>query len=356
VLSGTLAAFYGRQEISGAARTGQMFGLIGALATSNVTTDGTVRVALRDLVLEDKITQRRIPLADIEVTRHGELPAAASCMVIYQNVDDALSDAATRLAKAVEHALARGVPDPASPAERTAFGEITVTALYAHASTPTAWLKAEAAEVIINGRSAGVTPLSDGLPPGHYNIEVRYGGAPAQRFEIDAVPGQHQRIEARIVLPPTREELAARQAAYAAEHHAWQARTEERAPARRDLLIASIATAAGGAAALTTGLLLKSSAADAHDRIEEAHAAWVRATDDATQAMLEAEIRAQESDRDRDDMIGTILAITGGAALVTSVVLMAIRPSELEEPAPMTLAVGADVQGTSAWLRLSGEL
>lgn len=359
VLSGTLATFYGRQEISGAARTGVMFGLIGALATSGAKTDGAVRVALRDLVLEDRITNRRIPLADIEVTRQGELAASASCMTIYQHVDDALSDAATRLAEAVEHALAEPAPrqpTAAPPASDMAFGEVTVTALYAHASTPDAWQDAEAAEVLINGRVAGVTPLHDGLPPGHYTIEVRYQGSPAQRFEIDAVAGQPQRIEARIVLPPTREELAAAQAARAQEHRAWQARMEERAPARRNLLIAAIATGVGGAAALTAGVLLKSSASDTDDEIQDAHALWTRTTDDAARAMLEDEIRAQESDRDRDDLFGNVLAITGGAALVTSVVLLAVRPSDLEEPPPVTLAVGADLHGASAWLRVSGDL
>jgi hypothetical protein len=283
VLSGTLAAFYGRQEISGTARAGMAFGLIGVLVTAGATTDGRVRVTLRDLVLEDRITSRRVPLADIEITRQGKMSASASCMVIYQHVDEALSDAATRLAEAVERAFAGAVP--ASAEERAAEQAV------------------RAAE-------------------------------------------QAARAEAE------RERMAR----YEAEHRSWEARMQERAPARRDLLIASIATAVGGAAALTTGILLKNSAADADDQIQDAYAAWVNTTDGAARAMRQDEIRAQESDRDRDDLLGNVFAITGGAALVTSVVLMAIRPSALEEPSSATLSVGADLHGASAWLRLSGEL
>lgn len=109
-LTGTIRALYGAQEVSTAAIAGQQFGLLGALATSNVSTDGHVRVVLSQLMLRDAVGRQVATIPEIVVDYRGALPADAHCWRIYSSVNERLAAAVAQLASRVEAALQEQPP------------------------------------------------------------------------------------------------------------------------------------------------------------------------------------------------------------------------------------------------------
>ena len=102
---GNLAYFYGKQDYSMAALVGSAFGLIGAIATANETTDGKIIFELTDLKIYDKNNQ---VVADIGTFRKefvGEMHADASCWCIYNNINTKLKVYFTQLISLIETEL-----------------------------------------------------------------------------------------------------------------------------------------------------------------------------------------------------------------------------------------------------------
>lgn len=89
-LTADLISFRGEQELSTAAVVGAQFGLVGALATSNVTTDGTVLIELANIILYEKSGELVADIGDLKRSYNGEWPADAYCWCIYHNINDQL--------------------------------------------------------------------------------------------------------------------------------------------------------------------------------------------------------------------------------------------------------------------------
>jgi hypothetical protein len=98
VLSGTLRRFYGVQTTSTAAQVGAAFGLIGALATMNEKTKGTIDIELTNLQLIGPNGQKVAQLSNVKEHYQGDLPADADCNVIFESVNDQLKIAVEKLA------------------------------------------------------------------------------------------------------------------------------------------------------------------------------------------------------------------------------------------------------------------
>jgi hypothetical protein len=227
-----------------------------------------------------------------------------------------------------------------------------------------------AGRVHVNGRYIGDTPLADGFPPGDYEITVEYQGVLAHRQVVRLAPGAPRRIRASVTLKLSADEqaaLAAQQreqeraaaadrdarwkAEYAAalaswntEHAAWEQETRPRFARRRTLGTAAWITAASGAALAITGGVLLATAANQDDEAQALFQTWALTTDAQERARLESEIDAHQDKRDRMQASGVTLLVTGGAALVTSGVLLLLRPSVRDEPQrPHSRQAGVDL-------------
>jgi phenylpyruvate tautomerase PptA (4-oxalocrotonate tautomerase family) len=91
-LEATIKHFYGIQEFSTAAAVGAQFGLIGALATANVKTDGKIVIELTDIKVFDKQNNLITSMSNLRKEYEGEFPADANCFCIYRNVNQKLSE------------------------------------------------------------------------------------------------------------------------------------------------------------------------------------------------------------------------------------------------------------------------
>jgi len=104
-LTGKLRRLYGEQELSSSARAGSYFGLIGALATSGATTNGTIAIEFTDLVVHRKSDGAKIKLEDVQDRFAGELHADAYCWCIYDNVNDQLKLSVDKMAAKIEKSI-----------------------------------------------------------------------------------------------------------------------------------------------------------------------------------------------------------------------------------------------------------
>lgn len=118
-LTGTLRSYYGSQAQSGPAKVGAMFGVVGALATANLTTPGVVRIEITDLKLLRKDGTLVAQLPNVSEVVDGDLPVDAYCWTIYFTVDEHLKDAVEKLARSVEKELERATtPQQVNTASR----------------------------------------------------------------------------------------------------------------------------------------------------------------------------------------------------------------------------------------------
>jgi len=84
--------FIGHQKFSNKAAVGAQFGLIGALATMNLKTEGKIIIELSDIFLYDKTGNLVAEIGDFKKEYDGDFPVDASCYCIYQNVNQSLSE------------------------------------------------------------------------------------------------------------------------------------------------------------------------------------------------------------------------------------------------------------------------
>jgi len=96
-LTGTLNSFYGEQEFSVGAVVGAQFGLIGALATANLTTAGKIVIEISDLKLFRKDSILVKDFGNFYKEYNGDFKVDAYCWCIYGNINEKLKDFNTKL-------------------------------------------------------------------------------------------------------------------------------------------------------------------------------------------------------------------------------------------------------------------
>lgn len=84
--------FIGYQKFSTKAAVGAQFGLIGALATMNLKTEGKIIIELSDICLYDKAEILIAEIGDFKKEYDGDFPVDANCYCIYRNINEALSE------------------------------------------------------------------------------------------------------------------------------------------------------------------------------------------------------------------------------------------------------------------------
>lgn len=105
-LTGTLNTFYGEQEFSTAAAVGAQFGLIGALATAAVKTNGRIIFDISDIKLYKKDGTLVKDMGGFYKEYNEELPADAYCWCIYNNINQKLMEYNTYLTEKIRSELA----------------------------------------------------------------------------------------------------------------------------------------------------------------------------------------------------------------------------------------------------------
>jgi len=91
-ITGSLSYFYGMQDFSTAAAVGSQFGLIGALATSGITTPAEIIIEIKDITLYDKNGNLVQEFGTYRKRYSEELHADAYCWCIYGNINQKLQD------------------------------------------------------------------------------------------------------------------------------------------------------------------------------------------------------------------------------------------------------------------------
>lgn len=104
-LSGKLNAFYGEQGFSTAAAVGAQFGLIGALATASVKTDGKITIEVSDLKLFKKDGTLVKDLGSFYKEYVDSFRADGYCWCIYANVNEKLKDFNAQLIEKIRNDL-----------------------------------------------------------------------------------------------------------------------------------------------------------------------------------------------------------------------------------------------------------
>ena len=108
-LVGRIKDFYGRQDYSRGAVIGAQFGLIGALATAGIKSDGTVRIGFSDIKVYAKDGNLVKEIGEISEIYNEQLPVDAYGWCIYFNVNEKLKNVVNRLADEVEKAVSEHV-------------------------------------------------------------------------------------------------------------------------------------------------------------------------------------------------------------------------------------------------------
>ena len=84
--------FYGTQDYSTAAAVGASFGLIGAIATAGLKTDGLILIELEDICIYNKEHQLVAKLDNFKKKYEGKFLVDANCYCIYQNLNEKLKE------------------------------------------------------------------------------------------------------------------------------------------------------------------------------------------------------------------------------------------------------------------------
>lgn len=101
-IRGDLRNFYGNQKFSTSAAVGAQFGLIGALATAGVKTDGKIVFEINDIIIYDKNNNVIKSIGSFKREYVGDFPADAYCWCMFQNVNIKLKEYFTELIGTVE--------------------------------------------------------------------------------------------------------------------------------------------------------------------------------------------------------------------------------------------------------------
>ena len=83
--------FTGFQDYSTKAVIGTQFGLIGALATMKLKTEGKITIELSDICVYDKNNALIAQIGDFKKEYDGDFPVDAYCYCIYRNINQCLA-------------------------------------------------------------------------------------------------------------------------------------------------------------------------------------------------------------------------------------------------------------------------
>lgn len=101
-ITGSLVHFYGEQEFSNKALVGSQFGLIGALATASVKTQGEVVIEVSDLKLFKKNGELIKDLGSFKREYSENMSVDGYCWCIYGNINEKLKDFNDLLAEKIQ--------------------------------------------------------------------------------------------------------------------------------------------------------------------------------------------------------------------------------------------------------------
>lgn len=107
-LSGKIKEFASEQETSTGAAVGAQFGLIGALATANSKSKGSIRIEFSDLLVTNTKTGKKGKVENVFFEYAGELPIDAYCWSAYRNANENLVKAFEILEKNLLAAIQKG--------------------------------------------------------------------------------------------------------------------------------------------------------------------------------------------------------------------------------------------------------
>ena len=105
-LTGTLNNFFAEQEFSSGAAVGASFGLIGALATSDITTPGTIIIDISDLKLYKQDGTLVKDFGDFYKEYNDDFKADGYCWCAYWNANEMLKDYMSRLIEKIRNDMA----------------------------------------------------------------------------------------------------------------------------------------------------------------------------------------------------------------------------------------------------------
>jgi hypothetical protein len=257
----------------------------------------------------------------------------------------------------VEAATPAPVPPPLE------YTTLSITARATREAAPDEPPAAVEADVFVNGRFAGRTPFSDGLPAGTYRIEIRHDGE-VRHTEVLTLTGEGARaIEAAFRLPLTaaeRRELEARreeerqkrlaeeQAARERELAEYEAALAEARAKRRPFVIPGAVLLVAGLALIPTGIGFEVAAKREDEKVTENYEKWLQSTDaDDLERYGDRGAEAREA-RDLNNALGITFLVIGSAALVTGIVVLAVAPDKPERPGSalsLTPLAGPDLAG-----------
>lgn len=101
-ITGNLVHFYGEQEFSNKALVGSQFGLIGALATASVKTQGEIVIEVSDLKLFKKNGELVKDLGSFKREYSEKMSVDGYCWCIYGNINEKLKDFNDLLAEKIQ--------------------------------------------------------------------------------------------------------------------------------------------------------------------------------------------------------------------------------------------------------------
>ena len=84
--------FTGHQKYSNKAAVGAQFGLVGALATMNLKTEGKIIIELAEIFVYDKAGNLVAQVGEFKKEYDGDFPVDANCYCIYRNVNQSLAE------------------------------------------------------------------------------------------------------------------------------------------------------------------------------------------------------------------------------------------------------------------------
>jgi hypothetical protein len=252
-------------------------------------------------------------------------------------------------------------PAPAPPPLE--YTTVSVTARATREAAPDEPPAEVDADVFVNGRFAGRTPFSDGLPAGTYRIEVRHAGE-VRHTEVLALTGEGERaIDAGFVLPLTvaerreqeerakeerQKRLAEEQAARERVLAEYETALAEARAKRRPFVIPGAVLLVVGLALIPTGIGFEVAAKREDEKVTDHYDDWIQATDPADIAKYEQRLEDARDTRDLDHALGITFLVVGSAALVSGIVVLAVAPDKPEAPGAalaVTPLAGPDLAG-----------
>lgn len=246
-------------------------------------------------------------------------------------------------------AVAAPAPAPPVAVDGEYYADLHVTTSGTKEGDPDSEPTSVKADVFINGRLVGTTPLEEGLPTGTYKVEVKSKGRLLHAQTIDVLAGGSYRVEAKAIIPLTeaeraaieqqrREEYEARQEALALEwdetRGEWEVEDAAAQQKRKPYLIAGTALMIGGIGLLGTGIGMEVRAKREDEDVDKYYELWQSEFDPDLIKEYRRKFEDAKDARNTYNALGITFLVVGGASVITSIVLYSVMPARPEEPSP----------------------